>query len=83
MKKAILLILALVLTLSLAACGGKDNDSGTLNREDGKTSSTAATATRPAHHRAAQAIPAMFPIWQEQSAARASCPTLIRRPVKR
>jgi uncharacterized lipoprotein YehR (DUF1307 family) len=44
MKKAILLVLALVLALSLAACGGKDNnDSGTLNRDDSTPSSTPGT----------------------------------------
>jgi predicted small secreted protein/predicted lactoylglutathione lyase len=47
MKKTILLILALVLTLSLAACGSKDTPSGTgnstddpLNRPSSSTSTT-------------------------------------------
>jgi hypothetical protein len=47
LKKAILLVLALLLTLSLAACGGKDNTSGNddpLNRPGG-TSSTQGTST--------------------------------------
>ncbi|MDR1464299.1 MAG: hypothetical protein LBJ11_03220 [Oscillospiraceae bacterium] len=46
MKKAFLLVLALVLALSLAACGGKDNtDSGTLNRDDGNTPGTSQGGT--------------------------------------
>jgi catechol 2,3-dioxygenase-like lactoylglutathione lyase family enzyme len=47
MKKTFLLVLALVLVLSLAACGGKDNggNNDPLNRDDGKTSSTAGTNT--------------------------------------
>jgi len=51
MKKACLLVLALVLTLSLAACGGKDT--GTAGNDDplnrpGGSSTTAPPTSTPA-----------------------------------